>query len=76
MTDRARQLLDELLGLPADERDGVVAELLALAAPDVDGAQAAEISRRIRELRAGEGRGRSADAVFDELEARASRQSA
>ncbi len=76
MTERARELLDEILQLPADERDGVVAELIALAAPELEDAQAAEIARRIGELRAGEARGRPADAVFDELEARARRHSA
>lgn len=76
MTNRASELIQEILALPADERDDVVARLRNLTAGDIDDAQAVEIGRRIREVREGKGGARLADEIFDELEALAARHSA
>lgn len=64
MTQRAQELLHEVLSLPAEERAGVAAELLAsLDEPPMDDlaavqtAWAAEIERRARRVLAGESAG-------------------
>jgi len=77
MNARARQLLDELLQLSAEDRALIADELDASleedadASPeDVEKAWAEEIERRADNVLAGGSRGRSADEVFAGIRAR------
>jgi putative addiction module component (TIGR02574 family) len=57
MTREARELVNEALALPLDERAEIVAELLESLEPaeeDVQAAWAAEIETRVAAARAGE----------------------
>lgn len=70
MTNRTRELLEEVLRLPVTERAAFAAELMASvdgeAAPDAEAAWAAEIARRGRRVLAGESQG----VPWDEARAR------
>ena len=63
MTERTRELLREVLALPAEDRAGVAAELLAslddtdVDTDDIEAAWGAEIERRARRVLAGESEG-------------------
>ena len=78
MNARARQLLDELLHLPAEDRALIAEKLTASlgdeeddASPEeIEKAWATEIERRADEVLAGRSRGRPADEVFADLRAR------
>jgi hypothetical protein len=74
MNARARQLLDELLRLSAEDRALIASELDASLEQDspevVEKAWAEVIERRARGVLAGRSRGRDAFEVLDEIEAR------
>lgn len=78
MNARARQLLDELLHLPAEDRALIAEKLTASlgdeeddASPEeIEKAWATEIERRADEVLAGRSRGRPTDEVFADLRAR------
>lgn len=78
MNARARQLLDELLHLPAEDRALIAEKLTASlgdeeddASPEeIEKAWATEIERRADEVLAGRSRGHPADEVFADLCAR------
>ena len=74
MSNTARQIIEEALRLPLDERATVVAELIASidSEPDADAEQAwaAEIERRADRALRGESVGRDWTSVRAELEAR------
>ena len=70
MTETAEKLFREALGLPPNERVGLVEELLkSLDAPDqkLDDLWAQEAEERLRAYRAGEIESHSADELFTEL---------
>jgi hypothetical protein len=76
VSHQARQILEEALRLPVDERADVAAELLRsldeaerpLTPDEVDRRWAAEIARRARRAARGESVGRDANEVLDALE--------
>jgi Putative addiction module component len=74
MSETARQILEEALRLPLDERATVVAELIASmdGEPDADAEQAwaAEIEGRARRALRGESAGRDWASVRADLHAR------
>lgn len=78
MNARARQLLDELLQMPANDRALIARELDASLGGGEEGARleeiekawAEEIERRADEVLAGRSRGRPAEEVFADLRAR------
>ena len=74
MSETARQILEEALRLPLDERATVVAELIASidGEPDADAEQAwaIEIERRARRALRGESAGRDWPSVRADLDAR------
>jgi hypothetical protein len=74
MSEDARHLLDEALRLPMAERAKLTAELLASmdGEPDDDAevVWAAEIERRATRALRGESKGRDAEKVFAEIEAK------
>ena len=69
---RAKQLLDEVLDLPAEEREAFAAKLLETldAAPDArtDAEWAAELERRVAETLDPNWKGRTWDEVRAEVE--------
>ena len=77
MTAVARRLADEALTLPWEERAALVETLLgslnAPTAADVDAAWAAEISRRVQDVREGRVVPLSGERVFGELRAKYAR---
>jgi len=74
MSETARQILEEALRLPLDERAAVIAELIASmdGEPDADAEQAwaAEIERRARRALRGESAGRDWSSVRADMDAR------
>ena len=74
MSETARQILEEALRLPLDQRATVIAELIASmdGEPDADAEQAwaAEIERRARRALRGESSGRDWSSVRSDLDAR------
>jgi putative addiction module component (TIGR02574 family) len=72
MSSQVRQVLDQALRLPVDERADVVAELLrsldddevALSPDEVEQRWADEIARRADQVRRGESAGRDANEVL------------
>ena len=71
MSENARQILEEALRLPVEERAAVVAELIASmdGEPDADAEQAwaVEIERRAQRALRGESAGRGWEAIRDEV---------
>jgi putative addiction module component (TIGR02574 family) len=70
MTQRAKDLLNDALGLPAEDRADVAAELLASLEPEpkenqaqVEAAWAAEIERRARRVLSGASAGEAWESV-------------
>ena len=82
MADHARQVLEEALRLPVDERADLAAELLrsldesdaSAPAEDVEQQWAEEITRRAERARRGESVGRDAEVVLREIEAKLQRR--
>ena len=76
MNARTRQLLDELLELSADERALIASELEAsledeqVSPEEIEAAWAEEITRRAKDVFEGRSKGRPAEDVFRDLEAR------
>jgi putative addiction module component (TIGR02574 family) len=74
MSNTAREIIEEALRLPLDERAAIVAELIASldGEPDADAEQAwaAEIERRANRALRGESVGRDWSSVRSDLEAR------
>lgn len=71
MTRAARDLLNEVLQLPPEDRAEIVAELLESldeVEEDVEAAWAAEIERRVAAARAGELESTDWRAVLDQVE--------
>ncbi len=71
MTRKARDLLNDALQLPLDDRAEIAAELLESleeAEEDVEAAWAAEIHRRLAEARTGEIESTDWRAVLDQVE--------
>lgn len=81
MSEHARQVLEEALQLPLDERADVAAELLrsldasdaSLAPDEVERRWAAEITRRAERAIRGESAGRDANEVLAAIEAKLGR---
>jgi hypothetical protein len=78
VSDQARQLLEEALRLPLEERADVAAELLrsldeaesTISADEVERRWAAEITGRAERARRGESTGRDAGLVLDSIESK------
>jgi hypothetical protein len=78
VSNQARQVLEEALRLPIDERADVAAELLrsldeaesALPPEDVERLWAAEITRRAERAIRGESQGRDANEVLASIESK------
>jgi Putative addiction module component len=71
MARETRELVDEALELPLDERAKIAAELLESlheAEQDVEGAWATEIQKRVAAARAGELAGTDWRTVLDRVE--------
>ena len=82
MTERVAELLERVQQLSAEEREEFEQALLARPEPEgdendaLDDEASDEAVRRLRVLQQGGQRGRTVDAYFDELEARARAKSA
>lgn len=76
MNARTRQLLDEVLELSAEDRALIASELEAsledeqVSPAEIEAAWAEEIARRAKEVLEGRSKGRPAEEVFRDLEAR------
>ena len=82
MTERVAELLEQVKKLSADEREEFALALVARLERESDESDAFddeasdEAVRRLRALQQGGPKGRTVDAYFDELEARARAKSA